>query len=68
MQYIVKWSKEFVNGNLKGIWYDTELSFSSLELACNHVNYCHAHKTKPVKAINSSDYLCHMARIETREV
>lgn len=66
--YTVKFSKWFVNGNLSGIMFDSLLTFPSLELACDYVNFCHAHRDKPVKSLDSSDYTMHMARIETFDV
>jgi len=63
-EFTVKWSKEFTKGPLKGLFYDSELSFPTLETACSYIAFLHAHKTIPVKAIGNDDYICHMARID----
>ncbi len=64
MNYKVKWTKEFVAGHLKGIWFDSELGFITLELATEYVAFLHKHKTKPVTpCVGTSSYICHMARI-----
>lgn len=62
-KYVVKWSKEFVTGHLKGIWYDSSLGFECLDSATRYVAFLHEHKEKPVEAFGGSDYLCHLARI-----
>ncbi len=62
--YKVKFSRYFVNGNLKGIMVDSSLSFPTLELACDYVKFCHMHCKIPVKAFGGSDYTLHMSRIE----
>jgi len=62
--YKVKFLKYFVNGNLKGLSYDSSLTFFSLESTCRYVSFLHNHIIKPIKAIDSSDYTCHNARIE----
>lgn len=62
---VVKFTKEFVSGSLKGMFYDTTVKAHSLEDANEWINYCHAHKTLPVKAIGGGDYIIHLARIET---
>lgn len=67
-QYAVKFSKWFVSGNLKGIMYDSILTFASLEQACEYVAFCHKHRDVPVKSLDSSDYTIHLARIETYQV
>lgn len=62
--YIVKWTKEFTSGPLKGIFYDSELDFNSLDSAAKYVNFLHAHKTIPVKPCAGIDeYICHLPRI-----
>lgn len=66
-KYIVKWTKEFVSGNLEGITYDTELEFNSLDSATRYMGFLHEHRDKPVIAFGGSHYLCHMARIESEE-
>lgn len=66
-KYIVKWTKEFVSGTLDGITYDTELEFDSLDSATRYVTFLHEHKTDPVLAFGGSHYLCHLARIETKD-
>lgn len=65
-QYIVKWFKYFVNGNLKGLTVDSELKFIDLDQASRFVAYLHKHSVNPVESLDSSNYTCHMARIERK--
>lgn len=62
--YTVKFTKEFVSGNLNGIMLDASIDFNSLESANDYINFLHAHKTVPVISLDSSNYICHLARIE----
>ena len=62
--YTVRWTKYFVSGNLKGLTYDTSMQFGTLDAACRWISWLHEHIEVPVKAIGSSDYTCHTARIE----
>lgn len=62
---VVKFTKEFVSGSLIGLMYDTTVKVSSLEEANSWINFCHAHKSLPVKSVGGPDYLIHLARIET---
>lgn len=64
--YIVKFSKKFVSGNLKGLIYDeARLSFFSLQDASEYISFCNKHSKIPVKSLDSSNYTIHLARIET---
>lgn len=62
--FTVKFTKEFVSGNLNGLMYYTSIEFPSLDAACEYINFLHAHKTVPVISLDSNDYICHLARIE----
>ncbi len=62
--FIVKWSKYFVSGSIKGLWFDTSLNFDSLDAATHYMAFLHGHALIPVKAIGGADYTCHMARLE----
>lgn len=59
----VKATKYFVNGNMKGLTYDFELSMANLESANDYMNFCHEHAEKPVEAFGSSNYIIFGARI-----
>ena len=61
--FIVKWSKYFVNGSLKGLWFDASLDFDSLDAATHYMAFLHGHVVIPVKAIGGTDYTCHMATL-----
>jgi hypothetical protein len=61
--FIVKWSKQFVSGPLKGIWYDSQLDFADLGEAIRYVEFLRSHKNEPVKSIGGGDYLCHISRL-----
>jgi hypothetical protein len=66
--FVVKFTKAFVNGNLKDLTYDSYATFETIELAAQHVAWCHKHSEKPVLAVAGPDYTIHCARIETVEV
>lgn len=62
---VVRYSKEFVTGNLKGIWVDVVLPVVNLESANSHINWAHSHKDKPCGDLfGSGTFLVHMARID----
>ena len=63
-KYAVLFTKYFVNGNLQGLTYPTTVHFPTLDAASEYVAFLHQHQEKPVKAIDSSHYTCHVARIE----
>ena len=62
--YTVKFTKIFVSGNLKGLSFDSSVSFASLDAASEYVAFLHNHVTVPVKSLDSADYTCHVVRIE----
>lgn len=62
--YLVKWSKEFVSGPLKGLHYPSQLGFDSLDDATRYVAFLHEHTTKPLMpGMGISQYTCYGARI-----
>ncbi len=64
-QYIVKFSKYFLTGNLKGLMVDCKVSFPNLETATEYVAYTIRHTKKPVWANRRDSFTTHMGRIET---
>lgn len=63
----VKFMKYFVNGNLKGLTHDTEITVSGLEEACSWVDWAHKHSDKPVEAFGGSDYTVHCSRVVSED-
>lgn len=62
--YLVKWTKEFTSGPLKGLFYDSQLSFVNLNDATEYVAHLHRHRDVPVTPCAGIDYyICHGARI-----
>ena len=63
--YIVRFTKLFVSGTLKGLTYDSSLDFQSLDDAARYLAFLHRHIKKPVDVVAGSQYTCHCARIES---
>jgi hypothetical protein len=66
--YVVKFTKAFVNGNLKDLTFDSYATFETLDAAAQHVAWCHEFRDVPVSAVAGPDYTIHGARIETIDV
>lgn len=61
----VTFTKEFVSGNLKGLFFDTAMSVPDLDHANRLMAWCHKHKAVAVESIDGNDYLIHMATIKS---
>ena len=64
-QYVVKFMQYYTSGTRKGLTFNCQMIFPTLEAATAHIVWCAAHTNEPVRA--AGDYTIHLPRLEAKE-